>query len=783
MPSPQPGEEHEEFIQRCIPIVIEEGTAKDGEEARAICESQWQEGENMKIKGENKRFAKLRPTQAGQDVNFRVAATNEQETNIYLYDVIGFPFIEAQDLLYQIPQNTKKINVYINSPGGDVFEGMAIFNFLKSHQAEVNVRVDALAASSASLVAVSGDSIDMADASFIMIHNPWSMMAGDAEELRKEAELLDKISNVFADAYVAKSGKDKNEVLELMQAETWFTPQEAKDYGLTDAVSGGEINASLDRFDMSIFNNAPKTVRNAATYNNKNKNNTEVIEMPKNLRALLERLGLSKEATDKEAWDYLATVDLNQVESKEEQEQIQAALEAKTDPNKDKKGDEPQNKDPEKIAKDAIKAERERAANIKNDVEIAGLDQSVAEDLIQKDCTEDQARQQILAKMKETNPPVGAGRIQIGKDGQEKFREAVVDGLAHRIGVRNEKPAEGYEAFRAASIENVARQCLERNGTDTRALTSRDQVAREVLRQAASGGFSTDDFSSIFLDVANKTLMKAYQEAPATWRPWVNVVSASDFKTIHGISLSEAPDLELVNEHGEYKSGEMSDRQESYSVGSYGKIVYLTRQMIVNDDLRAFARLPQLMGAAARRKEADLVYGKLTGNPTMSDSNALFSSAHSNLEGTTANKAHVASDNLSAARAVMRKQKGPNGAILDLYPSFVLVPVSQETSAEIALRSRSLPQTEMSSGVYNPWADKLTPIAEPRLDNNSTDAWYLVADPNQVDTIEVAYLDGREAPYTEQEAMFERDAIGYKVRHDLGVGAMDWRGFFKNPGA
>jgi len=759
----------------------------DESERRAVCEDQWQKENNympMKIKGENKRFARLRPTDEQQKVNFQVsAAERDSEANIYLYDVIGFPFIEAQDLLYQVPQNAKKINVYINSPGGDVFEGMAIFNFLKNHQAEVNVRVDALAASSASLIAVSGDQIDMADASFMMIHNPWSMMVGDAEELRKEAELLDKISDVFAGAYADKSGKGKKEILELMQRETWFTPQEASDIGLIDAISGAQVNASLVTFDISVFENAPESIRNAATNTKQTRKNMEVTDMPKNLRALLERLGLSKDATEQQAWDYLANVDLNQVQSKEEREQIEAALESRTQPdsgnNKPDNGDQ----DPAQVARDAIKAEKERAANIKKDVELAGLDQSYAQSLIDQDYTEDEARKAILSKMKENNPPVGAGRIQIGKDDQEKFRNAVVDGLAARIGVRNEQPAEGYESFKAASIENVARQCLERNGTDTRALTSRDQVAREILRQAASGGFSTDDFSSIFLDVANKALMKAYQEAPATWRPWVNVVSASDFKTIYGVSLSEAPDLELVNEHGEYKSGQMSDRQESYSLGSYGKIVYLTRQMIVNDDLRAFARLPQLMGAAARRKEADLVYSKLLNNPTMSDGNALFSSGHKNLETTTANKGHVDSTKLQAARASMRKQTGLQGAILDLQPQFLLTPVSQETDAEVLLRSTALPQTEMSSGVYNPWANRLTPIAEPRLDNDSVDSWYLVADPNQVDTVEVAYLDGREAPYTEQETMFERDAIGYKVRHDLGVGVMDWRGFFKNPGA
>jgi phage major head subunit gpT-like protein len=203
--------------------------------------------------------------------------------------------------------------------------------------------------------------------------------------------------------------------------------------------------------------------------------------------------------------------------------------------------------------------------------------------------------------------------------------------------------------------------------------------------------------------------------------------------------------------------------------------------MIVNDDLRAFTRLPQLMGAAARRKEGDLVWAKITGNPTMSeDSTTLFHADHSNLESSAAGT--VDTDKLSAARAAMRKQTGPGGATLDLQPRFLLVPVAQETDAEVLLRSTALPETNYSQGVHNPWANRLVPIAEPRLDNDSVKAWYLVADPNQIDTIEVAYLDGREEPYTEEEVQFERDAVGYKIRHDFGCGVMDYRGFFKNPG-
>jgi phage major head subunit gpT-like protein len=316
---------------------------------------------------------------------------------------------------------------------------------------------------------------------------------------------------------------------------------------------------------------------------------------------------------------------------------------------------------------------------------------------------------------------------------------------------------------------------------------SRAEVADALLgrsRLLANTGVSTGDFVNIFRDVANKTLLKSYQEAPATWRPIVSVVSASDFKTIYGVALSEGPGLYEVKENGEYKVGYPKDKQESYALVKYGRIIGLSWEMMVNDDLRAFARVPLMLGAAARRKEGDVVYALLTGNPTLAeDSKALFHADHSNLEATSGLKGVVTSDNLSTARAAMRKQKGPDGNILDIQPAFLIVPVAQETDVEIILRSAALPDDNKSSGVFNPWAGRLAPIAEPRLDANSVKAWYLAADPSQVDTIEVAYLDGQEQPTILEREEWDTDAISYKCRHVFGAGVMEYRGFFKNPGA
>ena len=226
------------------------------------------------------------------------------------------------------------------------------------------------------------------------------------------------------------------------------------------------------------------------------------------------------------------------------------------------------------------------------------------------------------------------GRIECGEDETDKFRLAAASGMAFRLGVKEDKPAVGFEEFRALSLHELARVCLDREGVSTKGMTKR-QLGQRIIRLSASG-VSTSDFASIFMEASHKRLLKAYTEGPCTWRPWCNIVPASDFREIHGIALSEAPDLDLIGENGEYKTGQLKDKQESYRVGKYGKILSLTLEMIVNDDLRAFSRLPQLMGSAAKRKESDIVYGLLTGNPIMADGKALFSADHKNLSGATA---------------------------------------------------------------------------------------------------------------------------------------------------
>ncbi len=424
-----------------------------------------------------------------------------------------------------------------------------------------------------------------------------------------------------------------------------------------------------------------------------------------------------------------------------------------------------------------IAAERERVTGINDACAVAGLGPDLARALVESGVSIDQARGRIFEELKTKSAALGAGgRVEVGADDGEKFRAAAVDGLLARGGLRIEKPAAGHNEFRGIALVDIARQCLERAGVNTRGMDKRDLAARAL--SPASGS----DFPALMSAVAGKHLLAAYSEAVPTWRPFVAIASATDFKDIHGIKLSESPDLEDLDENGEYKTAKFSDKQESYRVVTKGKRVQLTRVMLINDDLRAFTRIPMLFGAAARRMESDAVYGLITSNPVMSDGKTLFHADHNNLEGVTANKAPVSSATLSAGRTMMRKQKGMNGATLDITPAFLLAPLEQETDADILLRSAALPVADMSSGVVNPWAGRLTPITDARLSLVSTKAWYLLGHPNQAPVIEVAYLMGDEQPYIDEEVNFNSDSLVVKVRHDFGAGIVDHVGIYRNPG-
>lgn len=193
------------------------------------------------------------------------ARTEGGATVIDMFGEIG-PFgIRERDVAQILRDvNTSLIVVNVNSPGGDVFHGVAIYNLLAQHSAKVEVRVMGLAASAASLIAMAGDTVAMAPGSFLMIHNAWTVGIGDKNAMRELADTLDKVDGELAATYVAKSGMDLDDVTQAMDDETWYTADEAVEAGLADEVMGDDdedTSARMRNFDYSNFRNVPKGLK------------------------------------------------------------------------------------------------------------------------------------------------------------------------------------------------------------------------------------------------------------------------------------------------------------------------------------------------------------------------------------------------------------------------------------------------------------------------------------------------------------------------------------------
>jgi ATP-dependent Clp protease protease subunit len=187
----------------------------------------------------------------GEGDDAKVMVYDEISSNEY-FGVSSKAFINALDGI-----DAKRIHVHINSPGGDVFAGLAIANAIQQHPARIITHVDALAASIASIIAIAGDFVRMSDNAFLMIHDPFTFAIGNASELRKQADLLDKVQGTLANEYVKRTGENEKQVKDWMSAETWFSAAEAKEYGFIDSVDGSSA-APTDAFDLSVFNRTPQ---------------------------------------------------------------------------------------------------------------------------------------------------------------------------------------------------------------------------------------------------------------------------------------------------------------------------------------------------------------------------------------------------------------------------------------------------------------------------------------------------------------------------------------------
>lgn len=436
-----------------------------------------------------------------------------------------------------------------------------------------------------------------------------------------------------------------------------------------------------------------------------------------------------------------------------------------------------------KAADAAAAAERTRVSAIRALCKQHNLERDFEDKLIgtdtEKGKTIDEARAAVLEhladKAKGTQIRSGHLGIETVVDEVEVRRALMTNAVLHRADPSRTKLEEGARQFVGFTLRELMRKCLELRGERTDGMS----VTRMWERTFQSGG----DLPAIILDAANKSLRAAYESTPRTFVPFCNRGMAPDFKNMNRVQLSGAPSLDLIQPGAEFKRGAVTDGKEVYALATYGKILGINRQTIINDDTSAFTRLPALAARAAADMESDTVYGIITANGTLQTTGFnLFGTGHSNLS-TGAATGTINITQIGVGRAKMRAQTGLEGRPINVRPAFLLVPVAKEADAEQYTSPNY--QAQQSSNI-NPYApggrNPLVPIAEPRLDSNSTAAWYLLADPAQIDTIEYSYLEGQEGVYLESRMGWDIDGIELKVREDFAAKALDYRGMWKSQG-
>jgi hypothetical protein len=444
-----------------------------------------------------------------------------------------------------------------------------------------------------------------------------------------------------------------------------------------------------------------------------------------------------------------------------------------------------------------MKADRTRRQTIYSDVKLAKLERSFAEQLIDAGVTVEIARERIIQKMA-TQEPVGTN-VRVTESSEDKFASAIGAGLVQRslraAGLRKQvAPVAGADEFARMDLRRMATMCVERMGIKTDKL-SMPEIARIAMgargvsaqyRVQRDAYHTTGSFPNLLLDAANKTLLAAYEEATYTWSIWARqAASVDDFKPINRIRLGESPDLEAIPEGAKYPEGAMADAKTSYSVQKYGKQFTVSWETVINDDLDALSRIPAMHGNAARRLQNKKVYEVLTSNPTMSDGQALFSASHGSGSNVSGGAGAPAVATLNTGYQQMMLQKGINSdAILGLTPSFLIVPPGYSATALEIVNSQSYNAANNNEGVVNIYGVNgvrpLQVVVEPILHAASTTNWYLAANTNQVDTVELAFLSGEESPVLTSEQDFDTDCYKYNVRQTFGVAAIDWRGLFRN---
>lgn len=750
----------------------------------------------------------------------RPSAAAAGEYELLIYGDIGESWwgesVTALSIVQQLqalPAGTTQINVRINSYGGSVSDGIAIYNALKRNAARKVVTIDGVAMSSASLIAMVGDEVQMPATSLLMIHAPWGLAQGNAQDMRVMADVLDTYADAMANAYAAKSGKPKADMLSLLNdgLDHYYTGEQAVADGfadaLVDAVDDTEGDAAaadaaaraagVQRFTARAPQHIAQMAIAAAARHPMAlpKAGKPRVAVPAGMDITALQDALASASGQQALVAALTTaVSANDGDLTMKLRKLYAAVHDQvadpTDPGNRPGGNAaPSAAEIQAAAQTALR-DRNTAiqAALKPVMEIPGVRALYEEALLDPGMTLDTINAKALALAGAGATPnrgtVDAGATQADKDVQAMsdwlLARAEAERLQGKVKLENAAPE---NPFRGYSLYAMAEHCVRARGVNTSRM-NRGEIVAQAMRPHASAGLTTSDFPNLLENTLNKLLVAAYTGAPTTWQRIARVTDLVDFRANPRYRIGTFSGLKEVNESGDYEQGTISDAErESITAKRKGRILVVSREMIVNDDLQAFADVARGLGAVANRTVDMDVFALFALNsgagPTMGDGNPLFHASHNNIAATAAAPGVAP---FEAARVQMAQQMDPSGNdYLDIRPYAWLGPIGIGGSARVTNNSlydpdaaSKLQRPNIVNGLFSDIVDT------PRL---SGTAWYALASPDAEPVFEVGFVGGQRLPIVEQERDFDSDGLRWKVVLEYGVAATGWRGAVKNAGA
>jgi len=671
---------------------------------------------------------------------------------ILLYGDVGDPwgwgegFTDRDVVLALAEHGPGDVTVRLNSGGGIATFGVAIYSALKAHPGKVTVKIDGLAASAASIIAMAGNDILMREGALLMIHDTRTVAWGEAAELRRAADILDTLSAQYAGIYARRSGQAEADVRALMLAETWMSAESAIAAGFATGTIDEAEAVAFARFDYRVYAKAPEGLGTATD---------AWLKREREVVASRSRSPLFAAAAAKPAGSPAPK------EKTMDPETPPAAPTATV-------VTAPPAPQPEPVAKGwaveffALAGKSGLTLQESNEIITACADLATAKDRVID----------LLAAKQSGHVPNPAGGISVGMDARDKFVAGASQALAATAGLEKHDP---QSEFRGMKPMDLVRATLQRHNIRA-GLDPMKMVAAAITQ---SGG----DFSQITFNIAEKAMLKGYEETEETFQLWTGKSSVPDFKQARRVDLNALPSLPRLTENSGYQYLTTGDRGEVYFVATAGGAFNLSRQAIINDDLDVFSKIPARLGRAAKRTVGNDVYGLLAANPVMADGTALFHNNHKNLA--TGGGSALSATSLQAADLAMGLQtdRSQTKVVLNIAPKHFIGPRALKYSVMQLLHSTAQ-LGQANPGITNPVQNIVESIiTEARLDAQSATAWYLAADAAQNDTVDVIYLNGVETPYMEQDRPWDVDGVAWKVRHDYGVKAFAWEGLYKAAGA